>query len=134
MQLGGMVGRALKTSALFAIATTILLLSGGRTDWAISFGLGALMSLFSLLSLTIIVPALIRPGAPQFSRSLLNLTLLLKLPLYAAGLYLIMRLPRSAPAAAAAGIGLVPGVITLNALGSLATNAAREQDSSTNAV
>ncbi len=111
--------RALKTSVWVAACTTLYLFCAARYGLAWGFLIGALLSLFSLFSLTVAVPMLCRPGASRFAQGMLSLTLLMKLPLYMVGLCLITHLGRTAPMGAGLGIALVPMVITLKALGSL---------------
>ena len=51
-------------------------------NWAIGLAAGSAISLFSLLSLGILVPIVMMPNAPGASQFLLGLILFLKLPIY----------------------------------------------------
>ncbi len=109
--------RTLRTSAPTSLAVTATILACGHRGWAAGFLIGSALSLFSLFSLTIVVPMLMRPGAPRFAGSLLGLTLFMKLPLYFAGLYAVTHIPGISAAWAAFGIGLTPTIITLKTVG-----------------
>ncbi|HZO88088.1 MAG TPA: hypothetical protein VFB38_07075 [Chthonomonadaceae bacterium] len=115
---GNLIVRALKTSAWVTLLTTLALLGAGKNDWAWGFLTGAVLSLFSLFSLTVVVPMLLRPGASRAAQALLGLTLFMKLPIYMIGLYLIANVPAIKAAGAGFGIALLPVVITLKAIGS----------------
>ena len=118
---GDLIARILKVSAGVAGLVTLLLFCGGRSAWAWGFLIGAALSLFSMFSLAVLVPQQFRPGATRRARRWLLLTLILKLPLYAAGLYLVTRVQGISPVAAMFGIALAPIVITLKAIGSALT-------------
>jgi len=111
--------RALKTSTWVTVFTTLWLFATAHSAWAWGFLIGALLSLFSLFSLTVLVPMLFRPGAPRHIQGLLSLTLFMKLPLYLGGLYLATSVHSIAPMGAGLGVTLVPMVITLKAIGGL---------------
>lgn len=89
----------------------------GRSRWAGGFVIGSGLSLFSLYSLKVCVPALFRPASRRYATALMQAALLLKLPLYGVGLYLATRLGTEASFAAFAGCALVPLVISLEAVG-----------------
>lgn len=109
--------RALKTSAWVAVFTTLLLIRAAHTDWAWGFSIGAFVSLFSLVSLTIVIPMLFQPGASSHVRGLLGLTLFMKLPVYAGCLYLATSVRGVAPMAVGIGLALSPIVITARTIG-----------------
>lgn len=111
--------RTLQTGTGLAVVIVLLLAQSGFRSAAWGFALGAFLSLFSLLSLTVIVPFLFRPNAPRHVKGLLSISLLMKLPLYCGALYLISRLPGLGPMASVAGIGLSPAVITLKTVGQM---------------
>ncbi len=111
--------RTLKTGSWLTALTVLILAQSGHRAAAWGFGLGASLSLFSLLSLTVIVPFLFRPDSPRHVKGLLSLSLMMKLPIYTLVLYLIARLPGIGPAVAVAGIGLSPAVITLKTVGAM---------------
>lgn len=62
------------------------------------------------------VPFLLWPGAPAHMVALLQVTLVMKLPIFCVGLYLTCNLRGVAPGASVFGICLVPGAITLRTL------------------
>jgi hypothetical protein len=115
--------RTVKTSVVSAVFLTLLLISTGHLRWAGGFLIGAGLSLFSIFSLMIVVPFLLRPGAPACAPTLLGIALFMKLPTYALGLYLAVRIAGSAPLSAilsvTLGILLAPLVITLKTLGGM---------------
>src|SRR5438067_1714021 len=63
--------RTVKTGAVAAVCLTLLLFSSGHLRWAGGFLIGAILSLFSVFSLMIVVPFLVRPGAPSYAPNLL---------------------------------------------------------------
>lgn len=63
---------------------------------------------------------LIYPGASPRAVGLLSITLLMKMPIYAIGLYLSTLISSTAPIAAFVGCTLVPCILTLEALGRMA--------------
>lgn len=109
--------RSLITSAQAAVFIWGALLLARHPGWALGFAIGALCSLFSLFTLGLVVPMLLRPGVGPKMRALLGVTLFMKLPLYCAGLYLATRGPMAQAMGATLGIALVPVVITLKTLG-----------------
>jgi len=113
--------RTLKTGALVALGGMLWLRMLGHPAWGWGFLAGSLLSLFSLFTLMVVIPFLLRPGGGQLSVALLMVTLLMKLPLYAVGLYIAVRLSGNAPLSAFAGLTLAPAVITLKTLGGLMT-------------
>jgi hypothetical protein len=92
------------------------LVLGRHGGWAAGFIIGALLSLFSLYSLGVCVPALFHPGATRRASALLQVVLLMKLPLYGIGLYIASRMGSAAAFAAFAGCTLVPVIITVEAV------------------
>ena len=109
--------RVVKTSFLAGIFVTLLLLAADHHRWAWGFVIGAILSLFSLITLTIAVPFLTWPGAPRHMSALIIITLFMKMPIFCVGLYLATRLPGVSAFACCLGIGLAPAVITLKAAG-----------------
>ena len=109
--------RALKTGTWTLALTTFALFETSRTTWGAGFLLGGAMSLFSLLSLAVVIPMLFQPGMPRYMTALLGVTLLMKLPLYCGALYLAATCRFISPAAAFAGLLIVPTVITLKTIG-----------------
>jgi hypothetical protein len=101
-----------------------LALTGHRSSGA-GYAVGAAMSLFSLFSLGYCVPALFHEGATGRSTVLLQVTLLMKLPVYAVGLYFASRMGSAAAFAAFGGCALVPAVITAETLGRAALQSSR---------
>src|SRR5436190_16610741 len=90
-------------SLILAVAIAVGLVAFGRFTWAGGFAIGAALSLFSLMSLKLAVPNLFYKGAPKYSSGLLQLLLLMKLPIYAIGLYFATRLGSAAAFAAFLG-------------------------------
>lgn len=121
--------RTLTVSTLIAFASVLLLCVVGRTNWAWGFLIGALLSVFSFATLAMAVPFLMWPGAPSHMSALLQVTLIMKLPIYCVGLYLACNLPGVTPAASVFGICLVPGVITLRTLSGMVKAAIRAKQS-----
>lgn len=115
--------RTVKTGAVAAVFLTLLLIGSGHLRWAGGFFIGASLSLFSIFSLMVVIPFLMRPGAPACAPALLGITLFMKLPAYALGLFFAVKIAGSSPLAAALsillGVLLAPLVITLKTLGSL---------------
>ena len=119
--------RTLKTGSWLAALIVLTLAWTGHRAAAWGFGLGALLSLFSLLSLTVIVPTLFHPNASRHVKQVLSITLYMKLPVYCMALYLIARLPGLGPALSVAGIALSPAVITLKTLGGMIARSPAER-------
>ena len=127
MQEDKTVVRSLKSAACLAAALDLTLFCSGRTPWAWGFLLGALVSLFSLVSLIVLVPILFRPHASPHVKGLLLMTLFLKLPFY--GIALSLASPRHGvePMAAGVGIALIPLVLTFRTAAALLLEEARAQ-------
>ncbi|HLJ54395.1 MAG TPA: hypothetical protein VKT77_05095 [Chthonomonadaceae bacterium] len=104
-------------SVTVATVLALGLALGGHRTWAAGYALGALVSLFSLFSLKVCVPALFHRGATARATALLQALLVLKLPFYAVALYFAARMGAAAGFAAFAGCALVPAVITAEHLG-----------------
>ena len=94
-----------------SILITVLLAQCGHSNWAWGFGVGAGISVFSLLSLGTIVPMLMFPSAPGATQFLLSLVMILKLPLYVVALYVVTRMPGADARSAFPGILMAPAVI-----------------------
>ncbi|MCW3055799.1 MAG: hypothetical protein JWN14_4969 [Chthonomonadales bacterium] len=127
MQEDKTVVRSLKSAACFAAALDLMLFCGGQTMWGWGFLIGALVSLFSLGSLVVIVPILIRPHASPHVKGLLAMTLFLKLPFYGIALGLANPHHGVEPMGVGLGIALVPLVLTFRTAGALLLAEAREQ-------
>ncbi len=127
MQEDKTVVRSLKSAAWFAAALNLLFFCSGQKMWAWGFLIGSLVSLFSLVSLIVIVPILFRPHASPHVKGLLLMTLFLKLPFY--GVALSLASPRHGvePMAAGLGISLVPLILTFRTAAALLWEEAREQ-------
>jgi len=104
-------------SVAFAIPIALALFLSGHRNEAVGFAIGAVLSLFSLYSLGVCVPALFRPGANGSASALLQLLLVMKLPIYAVGLYMATRMGSAAAFAAFAGCALVPAIVSSGAIG-----------------
>ena len=109
--------RVVKASFLAGVFIALLLLATDHHRWAWGFVIGAVLSLFSLVTLTIAVPFLTWPGAPRHMSALIIITLFMKMPIFCVGLYLATRLPGVSAFACCLGIGLAPAVISLKAAG-----------------
>ena len=99
-----------------AAVIALFLAFGGYRLMAAGFVTGAVLSLFSLFSLKICIPALFRSGASRGASALLQVVMFMKLPVFAVGLYLATRLGTAASFAAFWGCALVPCVISLEAV------------------
>ena len=75
-----------------------------------------MVSLLSLLTLKISIPALFHKGASARSTALLQLLLIVKVPIYAVGLYYAAKMGAAAAFAAFGGCTVVPCVISLEAI------------------
>ncbi len=108
--------RTLKTT--FWLACFFLIVFALRGQYTIVSGLavGAAIGLSSLWSLTVAIPRLFVPGNSA-AKFWLGVVALLKLPLYAVILAVVMSSKYFEPFAVFAGAGLVPAVIVLKVLG-----------------
>ena len=104
-------------SLLAGSAIALAFYLGGHAGWGAGFLIGAALSLFSLYSLKVCIPALFRPGAPRYASALMQVLLLFKVPIYGVGLYLATRFGTEASFAAFGGCSLVPCVVTLETIG-----------------
>lgn len=112
----GLIRRTMRKGLLCTFVITVLCVSGGQSGWGMSYLWGALISLFSLISLAGLVPRLLHPSAPQSATFLLSLLLFLKLPLYALALYVATRMPGFSPVSLIAGAILIPMLLASDAL------------------
>lgn len=108
--------RALIWSIPIGTATTLALNALHHRDWAVCYGIGAALSVFSLCSLTIFVPMLIQPGARPAIKGVLAVTLYMKLPIFCGALYYMTCVAASGAGASVFGIALAPMVITGRAI------------------
>ncbi len=106
----------MRTGLLTTLVITVFLLSGGHSGLGISYLWGAMISLFSLVSLTVLVPRLLHPNAPQAATFMLSLLLFLKLPFYAIALYLATHTQGFSVALLITGAVLIPLVLAVEAL------------------
>lgn len=115
MQEQALPQRTLRTTLW--LAALFVLVFGLRGQATVSFGLaiGAAIGLFSLWSLTVAVPRLVRQNS-AIAKFGLGMMMLAKLPLYAVVLGVAMVSPSVHPFAVFAGVALVPLVITLKVL------------------
>lgn len=120
--------RSLKTSALAFPVLTLAFFAAGKNDWGLGFLLGSGLSLFSMVTLMLAVPFLMRPGMPRHMTALLQMTLFMKLPIFMVGLYVVSRISVGAAGASVAGISLVPTVITLLTIGDIIAEGRRETE------
>lgn len=127
MQEDKTVVRALKSAACVATVLDLTFFCSGQSKWGWGFLIGALVSLFSLFSLIVIVPILIRPKASPHVKGLLSLTLFLKLPFYAIALSLANPRHGVEPMAVGLGIALVPLILTFRTAAVLLMEGVREQ-------
>jgi len=117
--------QTLKTSVLIGTLGFVLLYGTGHTNWAWGLLIGTLLSIFSFVTLAMAIPFLLWPGAPGHMVALLQVTLILKMPIFCIGLYLACNLPGVYPGASVFGICLVPGAITLRTVGGIIADAVR---------
>jgi hypothetical protein len=99
---------------LVAFFTMIFALRG---QLSVSFGLavGGALGLFSLWSLAFAIPRLFGSANP-WSKFLLGMLSLFKLPIYAGTLFFTMTSPSISPFAVFVGVALVPVVVVLKVL------------------
>lgn len=116
--------RSLRASTVVTAGLTLTLIACGSSGWAIGLAAGSLLSLLSIFGFVVLVPALFRPGIGSQAGPLMMLLLLMKLPLYAAAIYLATRVPGVVPMAIGGGIVVFPAVLTAGAIGSAARDAA----------
>ncbi len=119
--------QSLKSCVPVAGAITYAFYALNHKSWALCYATGALLSLFSLFTLTILVPMLFRPGAHPSVKALLCITLFMKLPIYMFALYMMTRLAAAGAAASVVGIALAPMVITLKAVAAMVRRPITEQ-------
>lgn len=120
--------QALKVGAWATALITAILFYAKLPTWAAGFLIGSLLSLFSMFSLAILVPILFRPSTAAGAKGLLTMTLFMKLPIFGAVLYLITRTKFAEPMAVAAGIALIPAVLTAFAVRQAFVDAQRETE------
>lgn len=121
----------LKVSLLFSVLIPLGLYYSGYSKLAFGFVFGAILSVFSFISLAIVVPFLFRPGSSPAVKGLLGITLYMKLPLYMVILYFGTRLPGVSPGMMAVGIGLVPAVISVKGILEAMTGTERARQKAT---
>lgn len=127
MQEDKTIVRSLKSAARCAAVLDLTLFCTGQTMWAWGFLIGALVSLFSLVSLLVLVPILFRPHASPHVKGLLTMALFLKLPFYGIALSLVHPSHGVEPMAAGVGIALIPLVLTFRTAAAMLLEGAREQ-------
>ena len=103
--------RALKWSLLTSLLFGTLLAMTGQVRLSLGFGIGAVLSLFSLWSLSVGIPVLICQGAGTLQRVAFGLLLWTKLPVFILLLYVASQLGETALMGAIAGIALCPMMI-----------------------
>ncbi|HEV2472739.1 MAG TPA: hypothetical protein VGS41_08755 [Chthonomonadales bacterium] len=121
------VVRVLRMGTLFTLAFCGTLILSGRFGWALGFACGAALSLFSLLSLGVLIPRLLNPQFPARSKALLALTFFGKLPFFATVLYFASRFGSAQPGFLASGALLAPGIITGRTIADLVSHRAGEK-------
>lgn len=119
---------ALKAGAWAAVLITAILFFAKLPTWAAGFLIGSLLSLFSMFSLMIVVPILFRPSTAAGAKGLLTMTLFMKLPIFGAVLYLVAKTKFAEPMAVAAGVILIPAVLTAFAIRQAFVDAQRETE------
>ncbi len=103
--------RALRLSAVLMLSLGALLLLVGLRSLGVGFIIGALLSLFSLWTLAVCIPALIRPGAGFLQKLAFGLLLWVKLPIFILFLLLSSRLGTASVLGTVLGIALGPSAI-----------------------
>ena len=109
--------RVIKTSFFVGALLTFLFFATNHLYAGWGFLIGALLSLFSFVTIAFAVPFLLRPKAPRTMSTLSALVLMMKMPIYCVALYLATHLPWPSAFTCASGICLTPAVITLKTLG-----------------
>ena len=84
--------------------------------WAIGMAAGSAISLFSLLSVGILIPIVMMPNAPGASQFLLGLVLFLKLPIYAILLWAVSLIPGVDMRSTVPGVILAPTLVGAHAV------------------
>ena len=79
---------------------------------AFGFALGGALGIFSLWTLSFGIPRLFHSSNP-FSKFLLAMMTLAKLPIYAGTLYFAMASPLISPIATFVGVAMIPAVLVL---------------------
>lgn len=111
--------RVVREGLLFSVALTFALVVSKHGNWAVSYLWGAFLSLFSLISLMVVLPRLLHPKAPQIATFLLTLLLFFKLPFYGVCLFLAIHAPGFSAFALLGGAVIVPVLIGLDAIKTL---------------
>ena len=111
------------SSFLTGIVTMAACFCTGHAGWSWGFFFGAALSLFSLCTLTWLCPILLHPKAPAYAPMLMVLILLIKMPLFVGGLYLMTHVPGVSAPWGVAGILLAPCVIAAKTVADLVWNA-----------
>ncbi len=119
--------RTIKASLLLAPVIFFLFGAFGHKNWAWGFALGASLSLFSFITLKIVVPMLFMPGSPPYVKAILGLTLWMKMPVICVILYIGTHVPSITPGAMVPGIAFIPGVIVLRAIGDMMFESGRSR-------
>jgi hypothetical protein len=109
--------RTMKTTFLLAAFFALIFTMRGELTIAIGLSIGTGVALFSLWSLIVAVPRLLRAGGGPAAKAMLGFAALLKLPVYAITLHFAMTSRWVEPFAVFAGAALVPVVLVLKVVG-----------------
>ena len=108
--------RTIRTTFALVSFFALVFVTRGQMPLAFGFALGGALGLFSLWSLSFGIPRLFHSSNP-FSKFLLGIMTLAKLPLYAGTLYFAMASPFISPLATFMGVAMVPLVLVLKTIG-----------------
>ena len=115
-----LANRTLIISLVAAPLISLSFLFVGHPRWALAFLTGSGLSIFSMITIMLVVRALMYPGASPRVSALLNITLWMKLPIFGAGLYFIGLLYSAKYTEALfislAGLCLIPALLTGKAI------------------
>jgi hypothetical protein len=107
--------RTLKTTFWLVAFFTMIFAVRGQLSISLGLVIGGALGLFSLWSLAFAIPKLFGSDNP-FSKFLLGILSLLKLPIYAGTLYFAMTSPLVNAFAVFMGVAMVPVVVVLKVL------------------
>lgn len=111
--------RVVRDGLLFSVVLSSILVLSRNGNWAVSYLWGVFLSLFSLISLMVVLPRLLHPKAPQIATLLLMLLLFIKLPFYGVCLFMAIRATGFSAVALLGGAILVPTMIAYDAMRTL---------------
>lgn len=108
--------RTMKTGACLIGFLAVCFAAYGDNRTALGLLIGGAVGIFSLWTLTFVIPRLFHPGGAG-SKFLLGAVTLLKLPLYAVTINFAVTSRFVSPFAVFVGVALIPAVVVLKILG-----------------